>query len=124
MSRPSASFGFPVCETRAGGDSYVCEGGVSNAMDYCSNLAADASGSFALTGIEILNACQQDRAATQRRQYMTGDGEVDYIRLAGLRGEGACENDAHCGNGEFCTAGVLDLRRARIAAVARVAPRL
>jgi hypothetical protein len=36
---------------------------------------------------------------------------VNYVQLAGLRGEGACSDDTECRDGEFCTAGVLDLTR-------------
>ena len=91
-------------------DSYVCEGGVSNVMDYCSSLTPDGSGGFS-TGTETLNVCQQERAANQRQQFMTKDGKVNYIKLAGLRGEGACQEDSDCNANEFCTAGVLDLTR-------------
>ena len=90
---------------------YICEGGVSNIMDYCLSLMADASEGFTVIGTETLNVCQQERAADQRRQYMTDDGKVNYIKLAGLRGEGACESDADCHDNEYCTAGVLDLKR-------------
>ncbi len=90
---------------------YICEGGVSNIMDYCLSMMADSVGGFTVTGTETLNVCQQERASDQRRQYMTSDGKVNYIDLAGLRGEGQCETDADCHENEFCTAGVLDLKR-------------
>jgi hypothetical protein len=85
---------------------YVCENGISNVMDYCSALESDGT-----SGTETLNVCQQERAATQREQYMTKDGKVNYIKLAGLRGAGACTSDAQCHSNEFCTAGVLDVVR-------------
>lgn len=91
-------------------DSYVCENGVSNVMDYCSSKVPDGSGGYT-TGTETLNVCQQERTAKQRQQYLTKDGKVNYIKLAGLRGEGACSKDSECKSKEFCTAGVLDLKR-------------
>jgi len=90
---------------------YVCEGGVSNIMDYCESLVPNATGGFTVTGTETLNVCQQERAANQRRQYMTSDGKVNYVELAGLRGEGACKTDADCHQNEYCTAGIVDLER-------------
>ena len=93
------------------GDSFVCQDGVANVMDYCSSVVADGAGNYTVAGSETLNVCQQERAANQRSQYLTKDGKVDYIALAGLRGEGACESDAECKDDEFCTAGVLDLTR-------------
>jgi hypothetical protein len=76
-----------------GEDRYACEGGVSNVMDYCSSLMADAAGAYTVPGPETLNVCQQERAATQRSQYLTKDGKVNYVQLAGLRREGACSSD-------------------------------
>jgi hypothetical protein len=93
------------------GDSFVCQDGVSNVMDYCSSVVADSGGNYTVAGSETLNVCQQERAANQRSQYMTKDGKVNYVALAGLRGEGACESDSECEDGEYCTAGVLDLTR-------------
>lgn len=98
-------------DSKTGNESYVCEGGVSNVMDYCSSLMPDGKGTFIVTGTETLTVCQQERSANQREQFMTKDGQVNYIELAGLRGEGACEKDAECHENEFCTAGVLDLKR-------------
>jgi len=91
-------------------DSYICENGVSNVMDYCSSKVPDGSGEYT-TGTETLNVCQQERTANQRQQYLTKDGKVNYIKLAGLRGEGTCSQDSDCNANEFCTAGVLDLKR-------------
>jgi hypothetical protein len=92
-------------------NSYVCQDGASNLMDYCSSVLADASGKYTVSGTETLNVCQQERSANQRSQYLTKDGKVNYIALAGLRGEGACESDAECNDDEYCTAGVLDVKR-------------
>lgn len=100
-----------VRDGRSGNQYYVCEGGVSNVMDYCSSLIPDEKGEFTVTGPETLNTCQQERAANQRQQFMTKDGKVDYVKLAGLRGEGQCEADTDCADGEFCTAGILNLTR-------------
>lgn len=84
-----------------GSEYYVCNKGASNVMDYCT----------ALNGRETLNTCQQERSADQRRQYLTNDGDVNYIKLAGLRGDGQCTDDSQCNTDEFCTAGVLDITR-------------
>jgi hypothetical protein len=73
-------------------------------------VVPDSSGSEQ-SGPETLNVCQQERTANQRDQYLTADGQVNYIKLAGLRGEGACSEDTDCDANEFCTAGVLDLKR-------------
>lgn len=89
---------------------YVCENGVANVMDYCSAVVVDGNGQES-DGVEDLNLCQQERTANQRRQYMTSDGQVNYRQLAGLRGEGDCSADSECKEGEFCTAGILDLTR-------------
>jgi len=97
-------------DSKTGNEFYVCENGVSNVMDYCRSVVPDASGIDA-PGTETLNVCQQERAASQRKQYMTRDGKVNYIKLAGMRGEGACSRDSDCKSNEFCTAGVLDLKR-------------
>ena len=83
------------------GDSYVCQDGVSNLMDYCSSVVAGPDGKYDVTGSETLNVCQQERSANQRSEYLTKEGKVNYIALAGLRGEGACESDADCGDAEF-----------------------
>lgn len=88
---------------------YVCENGTSNVMDYCTSL--EISGAAQTTGPETLNVCQQERAATQREQYLTGDGHVSYLKLAGLRGGGTCTADTQCHGDEYCTAGILDLTR-------------
>lgn len=93
------------------GTGYICRGGVSNVMDYCDAYHADPSGRLTTEGNETLNVCQQERAADQRTQYLTKDGKVDYIALAGWNGEGQCQSDAECHDDEFCTAGVLDLSR-------------
>lgn len=82
------------------GELRKCDG-TSNVMDYCSSEI----------GKEVLNACQLNRAAKQRERYLTSDGKTDYQAMAGLRGEGQCEADTDCEDEEFCTAGVLDLKR-------------
>ena len=82
------------------GDLRECKG-ISNVMDYCTSEI----------GKEVLNACQLNRAAKQRERYQTSDGKTDYQAMAGLRGEGQCEADADCEDGEFCTAGILNLAR-------------
>lgn len=75
--------------------------GIANVMDYCESLK----------GKEVLNACQLNRAGKQRERYQTNDGKTDYQAMAGLRGGGQCEADADCEDGEFCTAGILNLAR-------------
>lgn len=75
--------------------------GISNVMDYCSSEINK----------EVLNACQLNRAGKQRERFQTSDGKTDYQAMAGLRGGGQCEADADCEEGEFCTAGILNLAR-------------
>jgi Dickkopf N-terminal cysteine-rich region len=107
-----------VQEGGTGKEYYICEGGVSNVMDYCSSIVVDRKGNSVLdssgnwkSGPETLNVCQQERSANQRQQYLTADGKVNYVELAGLRGEGQCSQDSQCKANEFCTTGVLDLTR-------------
>ena len=75
--------------------------GRSNIMDYCTSAIDD----------EFLNACQEQRAANQRRQYMTKDGKTNYWRLKGLKGTPACKKDADCDKGRYCAKGALDVGR-------------
>ncbi|MFK7992988.1 MAG: Dickkopf N-terminal cysteine-rich domain-containing protein [Granulosicoccus sp.] len=82
------------------GDLRSCDG-IANIMDYCASII----------GKEVLNACQLNRAAKQRKRYQTKDGETNYQAMAGLRGEGACESDSQCKPNEFCTAGIPNLAR-------------
>lgn len=82
------------------GELRKCDG-ISNVMDYCTSEI----------GNEVLNACQLNRAAKQRERFQTSDGKTDYQAMAGLRGGGQCEADADCEEGEFCTAGLLNLAR-------------
>jgi hypothetical protein len=82
------------------GDLRECRG-ISNVMDYCTSEI----------GKEVLNACQLNRSAKQRERFQTSDGQTDYQAMAGLRGEGQCEADVDCEEGEFCTAGILNLAR-------------
>jgi hypothetical protein len=73
----------------------------SNLMDYCtSNI-----------GQEYLSPCQEERAANQRKTYMTSDGKTNYFKLKGLVGEAVCKDDDDCDDGRYCAKGVATLGR-------------
>lgn len=73
----------------------ACDG-PSNIMDYCGSTL----------GEEFLNTCQEERAAQQRRLYMTTKGETNYFKLKGLAGEEICKEDSECGDGFYCGKGI------------------
>lgn len=70
-----------------------------NVMDYCLG-----------TNDTFLNACQERRAANQRKTYMTGDGWTDYFKLKGSRGTQACKKDTDCNTtSEYCDKGTITI---------------
>ncbi len=75
--------------------------GRANIMDYCTSAIDE----------EFLNACQEERAANQRLQYMTKDGRTNYWRLKGLKGAPICKQDADCDIDRYCAKGVLGVGR-------------
>lgn len=79
----------------ANGDPSQCTG-PTNPMDYCTSQANE----------ETLNPCQQERAANQRRAYMTDDGATNYFKLKGLAGEEICTQDSECDEGRYCGKGL------------------
>ena len=75
-----------------------CDGDF-NVMDYC------ASGNDF-----VLNQCQIDRAANQRRTYMTSSGATNYFKIKGNLGAAACKKDSDCvAATEYCDKGALTI---------------
>lgn len=57
-----------------------------NVMDYGDSYTLDSGGKkYSCTLRYYLNSCQADRAAKQRRIYMTTKGETNYRNLTGIR---------------------------------------
>ncbi len=86
------------CKSGADMEADTCSGS-SNLMDYCDS------------GNRVyLNRCQKDRAAGQRKKYMTGDGKTNYFKIKGALGEPVCKQDQDCPGG-YCDTGTVTVGR-------------